>query len=132
MKPTIIDNLKAAIAAVEAAPALDLGAWRSRHDCGTLFCIGGLIAVTPHFKRQGVYANKSGAPYTRTAATSVGALEELFGTYDDAGFGVSAFNCIFSSHGSGSWDADLRASILSHKDLALARLRRALALQEAK
>jgi hypothetical protein len=125
----IIANLKAAIAAVEAQPesSINLGVW----NCNTHFCIGGLCAVTPHFTAQGMYAHSnSGEPCAEGCKTVQQVLWRFFGTYGSGGTN-SAYWHIFVASGQGAWDAELEEDgELPDKQLALARLRRALAYQE--
>jgi len=125
----IIANLKAAIAAVEAEPEtqISLDCWMAQHRCGTLHCIGGLCAVTPHFTEQGMYASGIGAPTHDSYDDADPLLDAFFGYYN----GEDAYSCVFSEYGTGAWDKELLAGgRLTHKELALARLHKALAYQQ--
>jgi hypothetical protein len=130
MKPTIVENLQAMIDAVQAHPddQLYLAAW---HTCGSIYCIGGLCAVTPHFTAQGVKPAISGAPALPNLSFTT-TLNRLFGTYlDSDGEEEAAYWFIFTPHGDSEWDRGLDPhDALTDKDLALARLRKALAIQQ--
>jgi len=131
-----IANLKAAIAAVEEQPELDLSYWRTRHTCGTLYCIGGLVATLPFFQAQGMEADGDGAPLAAEfgygyAGDSLTHFFGTYGAYDEGDGEIGAYAVIFTGAGFGFWDHELSYPGQSDKDLALARLRRALAYQEA-
>lgn len=121
-----IENLKAAIAAVEAQPELDLLAYRTqREGCGTLYCVAGLLPSTEHFIKLGVTARHNGSPELPDM-TLDDTLNTLFGTYS----GSPAYYVLCSTSGAGDWDEELlEGRGLTDKELALARLRKALEIQ---
>jgi hypothetical protein len=123
-----IENLKAAIAAVEAQPELDLNQYRKVTDCGTLYCVAGLLPTIPHFAALGVvgYIGGVGAPELPDSRSSDDTLDELFGMFPDG----DAYNCLCALRKYGEWDEELLASgRLTDKELALARLNKALAIR---
>lgn len=124
-----IANLRAAIAAVEAQPELDLAAYRRQHPCGTLFCVAGLLPVTEHFIKLGVTANGAGRPRLPAVYDVDDTLDDLFGTYGR----FCAYDVLCEPYGFGKWDDELLAAPerqdLTHKELALARLNKALEIR---
>lgn len=122
-----IENLKVTIAAVEAQPELDLEQYRRVTDCGTLYCVAGLLPTIPHFAEMGVVAyGRGGAPVLPGYYGSNIALYALFGTFPDG----DAYRCLCASRHWGAWDEELGSDDLSDKELALARLRKALAIRQ--
>lgn len=133
-----IENLKAAIAAVEAQPELELSHYRTETECGTLFCVAGLLPEVRHFQALGVRRHRAWT-YPELGRKGVFAtLHELFGGFgaafdDDEGVD-SAYLHLCASRHSGTWDRDLLAGLdgdhTTDKQLALARLRKALAIRQ--
>lgn len=130
---TIINNLKAAIAALEAEPdhLIDLRAYIIEHDgCNTLHCSAGLLATTEHFKALGWRWSADGGD-VYIGNRWIGSLN-----YSDPGIilnqqlGSNAFDRLFHPRNLGAWDFSLHEEgpelLITDKDLALARLRRQL------
>jgi hypothetical protein len=133
-----IENLKQAIATVEAQPEdqLDL----TTYHCGSAFCAAGLLAVTPYFTNLGMFpAEITGAPncflpYGKRLG-HWGTFSHLFGPWFDD---CAPFDVLFNTYRFGAWDGQLineyhkqHGDVPSHKQLALLRLRKALAIREA-
>lgn len=144
-----IENLKVLIAAVEAQPELNLKAYRTKHGCGTLFCVAGLLPTIPHFKNLGVETDEMdgrGAPAMPVKGfgivDTVAHLFGYYGTFDSGGlYQVDAFHKICLMRGQSKWDDELKVNrgtqwccvpdTITDKDLALHRLNKALAIREA-
>lgn len=118
---------------------LDLAFYTS--ECGTLHCTAGWLPHIEHFQKLGVLAGIAGEPtmegYSIHSISSVCNL--LFGM-----FNASRSLCdeegtwwlLFSIYGASGWDEELGAydangmRLMSDKDLALARLDRAIQIRE--
>lgn len=127
-----IENLKAAIAAVVAQPELDLGNYVTKTDCGTLFCVAGLLPEVPHFQALGVYRSLWGDPMIGLFSEnkSLNALFGEFGSFD-------AYDCLCATRSYGAWDHELlfgfyedHCRTATDKELALARLNKALTIRQ--
>lgn len=119
--PTIRDNLLQAIAATEAFPErlLALHYYRKETDCGTMYCLAGLLTTVPHFAEQGLTLQRSERDPTWTLVTEGRKLNDILG--------YSAWFRLFAPRGAAEWDEQLlRDGTLTDKQLALARLRRQL------
>lgn len=140
-KQLILSNLDAAVAAVEAFPAerIDLGNYTSAanldnvSDCGTLFCVAGILAVTPHFTQQGWDFEEIGPgrePGTMSMVVTIdgdqfdsrvawGSDVELC----DLAFGPDSWCQVFNVAGGSVYDDELPGNP-TDKEYALHRLRR--------
>jgi hypothetical protein len=149
-----LENLRILRAAVAAQPEeeLDLSAWRRDSDfynlpepapgCGTHFCIGGLAAVMPHFRALGLEAGTAGQPRAPSLdlRDEDSTLDHFFKPYPGAPENEgTAYRHIFSTWGAGVWDSEIREHWDCYhgvqpndKELALARLDRAIAEWEAR
>ncbi len=88
----IIENLLVAQAMVLDLPdeAIDLDQWANEehvesqgHTCGSVGCFGGWVAVHPHFKKQGVTADRyDGYPVMRGHTFPSNVSLELFGDWE--------------------------------------------------
>lgn len=151
----VLANLRALRDAVanEKEDLFDLSAWIDQSPCGTLHCIGGLAPTLPYFRQLGLRAEADGAPYLPgwdldetlnilfepwPGAIVIGGDEnDEHGLADEV-----AFSHIFCGYNDGEWDMELRdayqnqkldgSATMTHKDLALARLDRAIKNWEAK
>lgn len=130
-------NLEALLALAEgvAADRLALPAWSGGND-GAEVSLVRLVAESPYFHKRGVRVDPSsglpamfddeGLPLGLSAC-----LVALFGTFGKQ----EAFDVLFAGYGAGVWDGELMASRLqppTHKQLALARLQRALGASPAR
>lgn len=145
-----IENLRVLIGVIEATPEsnVDLATYDARdHRCGTIHCTAGWMAVTPHFNALGVVPSEGwGAPVRdawakgdRQAGHSVSdeivrVSDLLFGQLGPGGMFDGSFSHLFSTRKMGLWDSEILSTDTdceSDKDLALARLRKALTIREA-
>ena len=130
-------NLEALLALAEGVPAdrLALPAWSGAND-GAEVSLVRLVAESPFFHQRGVRVDPGsgmpamfdddGLPLGLSACLTV-----LFGTFGKQ----EAFDVLFAGYGAGVWDGELMASRLqppTHKQLALARLQRALGASSAR
>jgi len=88
-----IENTKAAIAFMEALPdeSVDLSDYRqtpwvdASRPCGSVACLGGWVAVMPHFQKLGVHPSRTGMPQMKNAHGEVlGALSVSIRLFDNA------------------------------------------------
>lgn len=124
---SIINNLRRAIAIVEAAPeeSIDLETYRQDTECGTLFCAYGLLAQDAYFQGKGVILH----PAPCGEWSRMGPNESLLHQLNKAAalFGPNAFYRLFAPYGAGRLDRTLTDNgkrAMSDKALVLARLRR--------
>ncbi len=131
--PTIRENLLKAIEVVQQYPEelLDLNQWRKECDCGTLYCVAGLLAIQPFFAAQGMHPyHEDGRPICGIVAISPAA------SWVNEMFGAGAYDRLFDQRGAGTWDPELTADVIeddtilmespTDKQLALRRLRKQL------
>lgn len=124
-----LNNLNVLMDAAKSTPDIDLNQYKKRDDtqgCGTLYCLAGLVGVMPYFTEMGVCARQNGAPYMPEGDHGIdGTLDHLFGEFDDEDWG--AYHMIFAAYGNGEWDKEiLKEGPLTHKQLAIARLNKAI------
>lgn len=97
--PTALENINRAIELLEAHPeqALDLDTWQS--DCGTIVCLGGLLASQPEFIAQGFQFRVIKVNGRRMVGDdSLERSDELFGCSE---------YCLFQPADLGWWDDDI-------------------------
>jgi hypothetical protein len=141
-------NLEVTITAVTnfSEERVYLDAFRKDSNCGTCYCVSGLIAVTPYFnEKYNVIADpEDGEAIIRTGYDGDTSMEKtLFGYIglykpDHPYPYVGVFSILFTAYGMGEWDEELNHSAectlhrrLTHKELALARLNKALGILKA-
>lgn len=119
----IIENLEALLAAVEAQPErlFNLDNFRMERPCGTLFCVAGLAANMPRFQALGMVWD--GDPSLNGTSVWDGGGDPLFGP--------NSMSELFQYAGGGGLDEDLGWDKLTHKQLAIARLKYRIAEYKA-
>lgn len=94
------------------------------HPCGTLHCLAGEIPTIPHFQDLGIVPGQVGSPGFAEAPEEAGAaLLYLFGQPE----GCDAWYALANTRAHGTWDNDFAWGTMTDKELALARLDRAIA-----
>lgn len=145
MSLEIINNLRKAIGVVAAYPEdrFDLGTFRqNQHNCGTLFCTYGLLTESrqfPTIKWGPVLPGyPSGYPFIGSRSENENFWPHPWTTSQkdrqDELFGKKAYGKLFELRGAGIYDFEIfleQLNTLSDKNLALARLKKQLALYEA-
>lgn len=156
MNAHIAANLQLAIKVLETKTSAqtDLGSFQGiPNQCGTPHCAAGWLAQEPHFQELGMALGQN--PGTRTRSSIYPAFrmividtkpelspapESFAQRFDflDRIFGDEAFDRLFACYGDGSNDQDIvgdgvdlyerNENSKTDKDLALARLRRQLAI----
>jgi hypothetical protein len=143
---TIIENLEALKAAVEAQPEsrFDLSRFRNDTPCGTNFCTAGLAASLPQFQALGFRLDatpKDYAPGEFNYTVSVNGIdvyspvsgdEEDEADAADLVFGARAWQHLFETAGDGELDREIGYAYdwkedvgnMTDKELAIARLKK--------
>ena len=122
-KQSILENLRIAIEALEAAPeeAIDLARFKS--PCGTLFCFAGLLTTVPHFQALGMrLEEKYGWENYYSLKVKDTNYRNIWTELDEI-FGKDSFSNLFENN--------QFISIISDKSIALARARKQIELVEA-
>jgi hypothetical protein len=123
-------------------PEINLKHYRALTDCGTLYCAAGWMPHITHFQRLGIVDSVGGAPrleadlalrvraeidpYDQVDSIDL-ACNYLFGLFE----GGHAHDYLFNSFGHGLWDRELLTDGMTDKELALARLDKAIEIRKA-
>lgn len=138
---TIVSNLEALLAAVEAQPESQFDLSYFRHDsedenvCGTLFCTVGLACTMPRFQAEGyelIATPKNYDPGKFTYHVEVHGTDVRDSDASDAAFGTGAWFSLFTPAGDGLFDTDLGYKVsgddyegnMTDKELAILRLKK--------
>ena len=112
-KTKILDNLQRLRGLVEAFPEelINLDRFCITKDCGTLFCVAGLMATDPYFQRFGYKLNRS-SEYTNSPFYVYRESNYIFDRINGIDvsadiFGVDAYDRLFDQRGNGEFDSDL-------------------------
>lgn len=149
---TVVDNLEALLAAVEAQPEtlFDLSSFRKDTSCGSNFCTAGLACTLPRFQALGFKLEVTGERYggglMYTAKVGgLGVYQSVNGEDDygdeeadvaDFALGEGAWQNLFKMSGDGALDAELgyyynwesNTANMTDKELAIARLKEQIEL----
>lgn len=147
-----ITNLKKAIEIIEATPEqrIDLQRYEQQTDCGTLHCAAGELACDPHFIEQGFVLQETSEHCDIKMLFCKNAPDRDAYDGSELLFGPDAWVRLFSIYGTGKLDSEFlpewtkwyngeepyvseessEPKEMSHKALALLRLRKQLALVE--
>lgn len=137
MTTTIIENLRRLIQLIEAEPdhLIDLERFEEEGSCGTHHCSLGLATQDEFFQAQGLSLGSVGV-LTRPliGEHEVSPFSQVSEGHSrlNAMFGEDSYERLFEPRGDSDWDSGIIEDddTLTDKDLALARLRKQLAIYE--
>jgi hypothetical protein len=144
-KSKIVENLQLAIAAVEQTADESVNLTNFKNQCGTLHCTLGLLAEMPYFQAKGLglvqRSQKFSEHFWEVTIDGKGLNHgtKVFDERLETLFGQGAWVNLFPQYGVGFHDhihlrqgnKTIGGMVLSHKELALARLKLQISIVSA-